>query len=140
MELVLQRSYHKEGTQGSLFLNDRFLSFTIELPWKDNCRFESCIPEGVYTLEARFSKRFGNHLLVKDVPQRSLILVYPANYAQKELQGCIAPVSELTGIGRGSNSRMAMQKVLSLCHQAFERKEKVSLIIKSNSYEFNRTL
>lgn len=101
---------------------------------------ESCIPEGVYTLEARSSKKFGNHLLVNGVPQRNLILVHPANYAQKELQGCIAPVSELIGMGRGSNSRMAMQKVLPLCHQAFERKEEVLLIIKSNSYEFNRTL
>lgn len=140
MELVLERSYHKEGTHGSLFLNDRFLCFTIELPWRENRRMESCIPEGIYALEARSSKKFGNHLLVKDVPQRNLILVHPANYAQKELQGCIAPVSELTGIGQGSKSRMALQKVLSLCHQAFERKEEVLLIIKSNYNEFNRTL
>ena len=135
MELVLERSYHKEGTCGSLFLNNWFLCFTIELPWLENRRQESCIPEGFYPLEARYSKRFGNHLLVKHVPQRDLILLHPANYAKKELRGCIAPVSELFGIGKGGGSRLAMQQVLSLCHQAFDRKESVLLTIKSNHYE-----
>lgn len=134
MELVLERSYHQEGTHGSLFLDKRFLCFTIELPW-GNRKSESCIPEGTYRLEARYSKKIGNHLLVKNVPNRSLILIHPANYVKVELQECIAPVSELTGVGRGSNSRLAMQKVLSLCHQAFERKEEVVLTIKRNSYE-----
>ena len=137
MELVLERSYHQEGTHGSLFLNKRFLCFTIELPWLDNQRAKSCIPEGVYALEARYSKKFGNHLLIKNVPNRNLILVHPANYAKDELLGCIAPVSELTSIGVGTNSRRAMQKVLSLCHQVFERKETVLLTIKCNRYEFN---
>ena len=135
MELVLERSYHEEGANGALFLNGQFLSFTIELPWAQNQRSESCIPEGTYELEARNSQRFGNHLLLKSVLNRQLILIHPANYAKGELRGCIAPVSELIGIGRGSNSRMAMQKILSLCHQAFERKEKVLLTIKKYSYE-----
>lgn len=101
---------------------------------------ESCIPEGSYLLEARISKKFGNHLLVKQVPQRELILLHPANYAKKELRGCIAPVSELFGIGKGSGSRLAMQRVLSLCHQAYDRKETVLLTIKSNHYELNGSI
>ncbi len=137
MELVLERSYHQEGTQGTLFLNFRFLCFTIELPWLGNQRSKSCIPEGTYELVARYSKKFGNHLLVKGVPNRNLILMHPANYAKDELLGCIAPVSELTSIGVGSNSRRAMQKILSLCHQVFERKETVLLTIKSTGHEFN---
>lgn len=133
MELVLERSYHQEGTHGSLFLDKKFLCFTIELPWVGNRRSESCIPEGTYELEARFSKKIGNHLLVKNVPDRNLILIHPANYAKEELQGCIAPVSELTGIGKGTNSKLAMQKVLSLCHQAFARKEVALLTIKNTA-------
>src|SRR5690554_215212 len=140
MELVLERSYHQEGTNGSLFLNNRFLCFTIVLPWLENRKLESCIPEGSYTLEKRYSKKFSNHLLVKSVPSRQLILIHPANHAKKDLRGCIAPVSELIGIGKGSNSRMAMQKVLSLCHQAFDRKEEVVLTIKSNLYEPTRKI
>ncbi|MGO3183261.1 MAG: DUF5675 family protein [Aequorivita sp.] len=137
MELVIERSYHQEGTNGSLFLNSRFLCFTIELPWLEDQPSKSCIPEGTYELEARYSKKLGNHLLVSNVPNRHLILVNPANYATDGLGGCIVPVSELTGIGVGTNSHMAMQKVLSLCHQGFERKETVLLTIKSNRYEFN---
>jgi len=100
----------------------------------------SCVPEGTYPLEARYSKKFGNHLLVKNVPQRDLILLHPANHAKKELRGCIAPVSELIGIGRGSESRLAMQKVLSVCHQAYDRKETVLLTIKSNYYGPNGSI
>src|SRR5690554_1402948 len=140
MELILERSYHKEGTHGSLFLNNRFLCFTVELPWLENRKMVSCVPEGTYPLEARYSKKFGNHLLVKDVPQLDLILLHPANYAKKELRGCIAPVSELFGIGRGSGSRLAMQKVLSLCHQAYDRKETILLTIKSNNYGPNGSI
>jgi hypothetical protein len=131
MELVLQRSYYEEGTNGALFLNNKFLCFTIERSFFVNRSSESCIPEYTFELVARYSKKFGNHLLIKDVFKRNLILIQPANYAKEELRGGIAPVSQLTGIGRGSNSKQAMQKVLSLCHQAFERKEQVLLTIKS---------
>ena len=44
---------------------------------------------------------------------------------------CLA--AEGVGIGKGSNSRIAMQIVLSLCHQAFARKETVFFVIKNNS-------
>ncbi|HNP68729.1 MAG TPA: DUF5675 family protein [Aequorivita sp.] len=131
MELVLQRSYYEEGTNGALFLNNKFLCFTIERSLFVNRSSESCIPEYTFELVARYSKKFGNHLLLKDVFKRNLILIQPANYATEELRGGIAPVTQLTGIGRGNNSKQAMQKVLSLCHQAFERKEQVLLTIKS---------
>lgn len=43
-----------------------------------------------------------------DVRQRTAILIHAANDAMKELQGCIAPVTVLTGEGRGSQSRAAL--------------------------------
>ena len=131
MELLLQRSYFKEGTNGTLFINGKFSCFTIELPWRDNKRNISCIPEGVYEIQPRFSKKFQHHLIVKDVKGRSYILFHPANDANKELLGCIAPVTYLKGIGKGTYSRNTMQKLLSKVYQAEERKEKNVLIIKS---------
>ena len=131
MNLVLQRTYFKEGTNGALFNNDRFVGFTIELPWKENSKKVSCIPEGVYELRPRYSEKFKHHLVLENVPNRSLILIHPANDANKELQGCIAPVSSLTGIAKGLQSRVVFQKVLSACYQAFDRKEKVTLTIKN---------
>ncbi|GGW73499.1 hypothetical protein GCM10008085_27160 [Winogradskyella epiphytica] len=51
-----------------------------------------------------------------------------------------APVSQLAGVGKGWFSREAMQRLLSLCYQSFERKEAVSLLIKSDHHEYNRTI
>ena len=131
MEIHLKRTYHKEGTNGTLFYKDLFLGFTIELPWLENKRNISCIPEATYEIKARFSPKFKQHLILKNVPKRSLILFHPANDALKELEGCIAPVTYLTGIGKGLYSKLQLGKLLSICHQAFERKESVKLIIKS---------
>ena len=137
---MLHRAYFKEGTNGTLFCYDKFLCHTIELPWRNNKRNISCIPEGQYQIEPRFSKRFQNHLILKNVKGRSFILFHPANDAKKDLEGCIAPVTYLNGIGRGVYSRNAMQKLLSLVYQAQDRKEKITLTIKSQNYENYRTL
>lgn len=131
MELVLHRTYFEKGTNSVLFFNSKFLGFTIELPWKENKRIISCIPEGTYKLKPRFSKKFKHHLMLENVKGRSLILIHPANDALKELQGCISPVTYLSGIGKGTTSKPLFQKIVSLCYQAFERKEKVILTIKS---------
>jgi hypothetical protein len=140
MELVLERAYFKEGTNGTLFCSQVFLCHTIELPWVNSKRNISCIPEGEYEIAPRFSKKFQHHLILKTVKGRSFILFHPANDALKELQGCIAPVTYLSGIGRGLYSKDALQKVLSLVYQAKDRKEKIRLTIKSQNYENYRTL
>ncbi len=131
MEFLLHRTYFKEGTNGALFVNGQFLGFVIELPWQDNIKQKSCIPEGEYVLKPRFSDKFKHHLQLDYVPNRTLILIHPANDAKKELLGCIAPVSSLTGIGKGLSSKIVFQKLVSLCYQAFDRKEQVTLKITS---------
>jgi hypothetical protein len=131
VDFQLHRTYFKEGTNSALFCNGQFLGFAIELPWLENKRIVSCVPEGTYRLKPRFSKKFKHHLQLENVPRRSLILIHPANDALKELEGCIAPVTQLTGIGKGTSSRLLLQKIVSKCYQAFERKEKVFLTIKS---------
>jgi hypothetical protein len=128
MELELFRTYDPEGTNGELKL---VVCNTIELPWLQNQRNVSCIPEGRYELRKRFIKKFGLHLLVVDVPDRSWILIHPANDAKTQLKGCIAPVTQLTGPGKGSESRLANEKLKALVLEALERKEKVFITIKS---------
>lgn len=131
MNLLLKRTYFKEGTNGALFYKGSFFGFIIELPWLDNEKMKSCIPEGVYILKPRFSDKFNHHLMIENVPGRHLILIHPANDARKELQGCLAPVTSLTGIGKGLYSRLLFQKIISKCYQAFDRKEIITLTIKS---------
>jgi hypothetical protein len=128
MELELFRTYDPEGTNGELKL---VVCNTIELPWLQNERNVSCIPEGRYELRKRFIKKFGLHLLVVDVPDRSWILIHPANDAKTQLKGCIAPVTQLTGPGKGSESRLANEKLKAIVLEALERKEKVFITIKS---------
>lgn len=69
-----------------------------------------------------------------------MILIHHVNDALRELEGCIAPVTYLNGIGKGLYSRDAMQVLLSLLHQALDRKERNFITIKSVNYEFSRTL
>ena len=131
MELELLRTYYPTGTNGNLLVAGVGLCHTIELPWKENQHQVSCIPEGKYELVKRYSPKHRWHLMLKDVPDRALILIHPANDALKELKGCIAPVSFLTGEGKGSNSRTVFTKLKKLIFPFLEKNEKVFLAIKS---------
>lgn len=133
MELELIRSYYTKGTNGLLYINNMFQCYTIELPWMDNQPRISCIPEGRYSLKKRYSLKFKQHLFVEGVEGRDVILIHPANDAFKELKGCIAPVSVLKGEGKGSQSRMALEKIRIPVLKSLERKEPVFLIIKSKT-------
>lgn len=129
MRIRLIRIYGNQGTNGYLIANKKLICKTIELPWRNNQRSISCIPEGIYTLAVRHSQRFGRHLLIRDVPNRSLILFHPANDAMRELRGCIAPVSELIGQGMGTKSRAAMRKLLDCVLPVLSKGKLVTLSI-----------
>jgi hypothetical protein len=92
----------------------------------------SCIPEGEYILQKRFSPKFQWHLHLKNVPGRDLILIHPANDAKMELLGCIAPVTLHTGIGNGSSSRKALEKLKGLVYRVLSYNEEVKIRIQSN--------
>ena len=131
MVLVLKRTYFPEGTQGVIEWNGTLVCYTIELPWLENQQRISCIPEGDYVLRKRFSPKFQWHLHLMNVPGRDLILIHPANDAKKELKGCIAPVTKSTGIGKGSSSRKAMEKLKALVYEVLNSNEEVQISIKT---------
>ena len=131
MVLLLTRTYFPDGTNGKLECDGKLICNTIELPWKMNETKVSCIPEGKYFIRKRYSRKFQWHLEVIDVKNRSFILFHPANNALKELNGCIAPVTKLSGPGLGLMSRKAFIKLKDLVYCALDSTEKVLLIIKS---------
>lgn len=133
MELELIRTYHDNGTNGELTHAGAHVSYSIELPWKNNQHEISCIPEGRYELMKRYNVKFGGHFQVLNVPGRDEILIHPANNALKELKGCIAPVSILTGNGLGDSSRIALQKLVTLAYPEINKGSKIFLTIKSIS-------
>ena len=134
MELLLVRDYFLSGCNGQLYCGNQRICATIELPWNDNQVQVSCIPEGRYPIEKRYSRKFGWHLWVKGVEGRTLILIHPANDALQELKGCIAPVSRLTGPGKGRESRVAMHQLKQLVYRSLSKRIPVYLTIKKRNY------
>lgn len=132
MELILLRDYFPTGTNGTILYNGQVLCRSIELPWRNNLKGKSCIPEGKYSLTVGCNAKFGWHLMVGEVRERSGILVHPANNALTELKGCIAPVTRITGDGHGTGSRQATKLLFDLVCDALEN-EPVLLIILKNT-------
>ncbi len=129
MKLILTRQYFTYGTNGVLCYEGKELCKTIELPWHNNQRRISCIPEGQYRIRKRYSAKFKWHLEVMNVRNRDLILLHPANDAMQELNGCIAPVSVLTGEGKGNQSRIAFERLKSFVFHYLEKGFTVELTI-----------
>lgn len=70
--------------------NVMFTSESLELPWKDNERNISCVPEGIYPLKLEYSGHFKKDLWeLYEVPNRSECKFHVANYV-RQLNGCIA--------------------------------------------------
>lgn len=132
--LMLKRIYLATAVHGELTLKGKHIAYTIELPWRDNKRRISCIPEGTYVLRKRYSEKFKWHFVLLDIPNRSCILIHPANDAQKELQGCIAPATQITGEGKGTESRKAMQKLMDVL-ETYRRNGSITICITSNILE-----
>ena len=94
--VLLERfCYHPKGTLGALTVGGKRF-YSIERPWLDNAPNVSCIPEGTYQMGWRDSPRFGETWHVKDVPDRTYILIHVANYP-RDVQGCIGLGTALLG-------------------------------------------
>ncbi len=130
MEILLIRTYHAAGVNGVLLLEGTELCKTIELPWKNNQPRISCIPEGRYSLRRRHSPRFREHFEVMDVKDRKYILFHAGNDAGKELRGCIAPVLQHTGEGKGSFSKAALERMKDRLYPLLDNGHTITLTIK----------
>ena len=99
--LIIRETFTEVSTIGNLYLDGEWLCDTLELPYLDNQRSISCIPEGHYEVRMRYPRESATrdymHLLVKDVTDRDYILFHIGNSA-KDTRGCI-----LVGIGREHN-------------------------------------
>lgn len=113
MMVDLERfAYGPAATLGRLILDGTVL-YTIERPWLDNQPFKSCIPEGVYKVESYSSPKYPDVWEIKDVPERTHILIHAANYA-KDVQGCIGPGMELATNGWWVKSSQNAMKILRM--------------------------
>lgn len=68
---------------------DKVFECTIlELPYKDNKKFESSIPLGEYLVRERYSDKYARHFAVLDVEGREYILMHSGNY-YTQTDGCL---------------------------------------------------
>src|SRR5262245_24888923 len=78
-----------DGVFGRLAVPNGRMLFTLEDDWKDNAPGKSCIPTGTYTLRRTiYHKHNLETFEVCDVPDRSRILIHPAN-TEEDVEGCI---------------------------------------------------
>lgn len=122
--LVIDR-FEEENKQtiGELTVKDRsnkeiFTCKTLELPWKNNAKYVSRIPEGDYIAIRHTSPKFGKTIWIQEVPNRTEILIHAGNFHRDTL-GCILVGKNLTDIdGDGyrdvTNSRDTLNKLLDL--------------------------
>ncbi len=104
----IKRDYRKDGTYGVFFFDDKDKSgkvvslASLELPWLDNQRMISCIPEGTYQVKKTWSPAFKKNMwLVQDVPNRSGIRIHSANFVS-QLLGCVSlglSIEDINGDG-----------------------------------------
>ncbi|WP_293952440.1 MULTISPECIES: DUF5675 family protein [unclassified Sphingobacterium] len=128
--LLLQRTYGAQGTNGTITYQGEVICHTIELPDRNNIPRISCIPIGQYKLEKRRYPKHGEQIGIPIVLGREAILIHAANNASKELQGCIAPVTTLTGEGRGDYSGKALAKLKALVYSLWDMGDEVYLNIR----------
>lgn len=131
MELQLIRRSYRGGVNGILLFEGVEICKTIELPWRENVPLISCIPVGRYLLRKRYSPKFKWHFEIVGVEGRSNILFHAANNAIVELKGCIAPVLQHTGEGKGSSSRIALERLKNRLYPLLEGGYELHILIKN---------
>ena len=104
--IVLERfAYSPDGTFGVMTFPTGEQFYTVERPWLGNKPMESCIPEGLYILQKRYSPavdrssggEFDEGWEVTNVPGRTFIMIHPGNWPIN-FQGCIGVGKEYTVI------------------------------------------
>jgi len=84
--IIVRSSQDAAGTAGYL-LGDGVIVATLELPWKNNERAVSCIPDGDYVCSPNDTGAH-KYYTVDNVPGRTDIEFHTGNYV-KDSQGCI---------------------------------------------------
>jgi len=94
---------------------------SLELPDKGNKKNISRIPDRLYKLKKRYTAKFGEHLHVLNVPNRTWILIHAANFYH-ELKGCIAVGKKWKDIDGDRefdmvDSRQTLAKIMSYINE-----------------------
>ncbi len=131
MKIIQRRTYQPHATYSDAAIhNDQgavvFQYHILELPWKDNQRSISCIPEGVYDVIKMkpTEKRPFVYFWIQDVPTRSGILMHRGNYT-RQIKGCQLPGEHFIDLDKDgkpdiSNTKDTLQRLADLLPDKFQ--------------------
>ena len=134
--ILIQRPLEStdQGTFGIL-RTEGFSCGVLELPWRNNERNISCIPEGIYEV-IPLSKKFGQVFLINTVRDRGGILIHSGNFAGDvsknyltHSQGCLLLGKEKTFFGNNKQYGITLSKTTVRRFNDFIGKEKFTLTI-----------
>ena len=139
MKAVLTRfEFNDVQTLGRLEIFDSkgcvFDCKTLELEVDTNTKRDDAIPYGVYTVVKRKSLKYGDHFHIKNIPNRSYILIHSGNYYTHTL-GCILVGEKHLDINKDglkdvTNSKPTMRALSKILPDKFELEIKREFIIK----------
>lgn len=106
---LIRLVHSSKNTLGVLY-SDKIFLFTQELPWLNNIKRISCIPEiqklspehptdDFYIALPRYSDKFKQHFHIINVPNRSYILIHSLNF-YTQTSGCIGIGKSISDINK----------------------------------------
>lgn len=115
---IIRQESSNVGTRGVLTdAAGEHICYTLELPWLDNQKNISCIPNGIYGVVPHNGEKYKGVWRLLDVPNRAGILIHAGN-TKKDIQGCI-----LVGLREYSqgvlDSQLAMKKLRGIFPETF---------------------
>ena len=128
MKVIINRLAHEpKQTLGVLNVyNDVNLVFSckvLELPDRQNKRSISRINKGDYNCQLRWSKKYNWHYILKDVENRSFILIHFGNY-YTQTRGCLLVGNAFKDINNDglrdvTSSKKTMKRLLNILPKQF---------------------
>ena len=108
-QAILYRTYTQNITFGHLLYDNEFVCHFFELPWRNNKKEVSCIPEGEYHFKIidRHERLGLCYYCETKIKGRSEIFIHVAN-TTNEIKGCLVSVTTLRSDVGGDSSKVAM--------------------------------
>lgn len=121
---MLLKRYLQNGTitRGVLLLNNDIICHTLELPYRDNQRNISCIPDGNYKVSKYSGTKFKNSFWVHDVPNRHAIMIHSGNWLH-DTQGCI-----LVGVDFAPRMVLKSQEAMNILNATLPNETRLRII------------
>jgi uncharacterized protein DUF5675 len=110
---VIRTTSYSGSIIGEMWINGSFLCYTLELPWLQNQKGVSCVPNGRYDAMVRYDKADGWRIQLIGVTGRSGVQIHVGNYP-RDIQGCV-----LVGTSAEANRVLNSKAAYQLLKEAF---------------------